>query len=165
MTEPNEISPDSEPQQNPDPKVYAPFLVLLESEHPTMAPCLIGIGDGPCEFDRRKTKVRATFQTEAGTQFSGRYITEPSTSRPDAQAFLSAMFKKFEAVTASDKQVLGEAPPREQLGLQGTEGNQGPTGVRVQAEPEPEPATPPDEDEDAAWGSPAEPTDPSSERP
>jgi hypothetical protein len=94
----------------PEPKIYAPLLLQLETEHPKLAPLLIGIGDAPVEYDAGKREVEARFQTEAGTLFSGKYRTEPGTAREDAKEFLARMAGKLQGVLASDKTILG-APP------------------------------------------------------
>lgn len=100
----------TEPDRDPEPKIYAPLLLQLETDHPKLAPLLIGVGDRPVEYDVGKREVEARFQTEAGTLFSGKYHTEVGTAREDAKEFLARMAGKLAGVTASDKSILGEAP-------------------------------------------------------
>jgi hypothetical protein len=105
----NNDTPESEPTRDPDPKIYAPLISILEADYPELAKQLIGIGDAPVPYDVRKVEVTARFQTEAGTPFSGKYHTEPSTSHQDAKEFAGVMAKKCRANTVSDKAVL-ESP-------------------------------------------------------
>jgi hypothetical protein len=100
---------DTQPS-DPEPKIYAPLLVQLESDYPALAPRLIGIGDSPLPYDHRKIEVTAHFETEAGTRFSGKYHTDVTSSTPDAREFLARMDGKFKAALATDQKVL-EAPP------------------------------------------------------
>lgn len=94
---------------SPDPKIYAPFISLLETEHPKLAAWLVGIGDAPVPYDARKVAVTAHFQTPAGTPFHGTYHTEAATSHQDAKEFLGVMLRKYAANCDSDRKIL-ESP-------------------------------------------------------
>src|SRR5262245_56232165 len=109
----------TEPQRDPDPKIYAPFIQLLETQHPKLAAWLIGIGDAPIPHDNRKVAVTAHFTTPAGKRFYGTYHTEPSTAFQDAKEFLGVMVKKYAANcgnAATEMAAEQPAPPSEDTG-------------------------------------------------
>jgi hypothetical protein len=141
-------------QPSPEPKIYAPFLVALETQHPTIAPFLIGVGDRPWQTDGKKTLVTALFQTACETPFEGSYLTEFSTADGDARTFLGKMIQKFHAVSAEDKrlgkkQKLDLAPAPVVLVVGGDEHDD--PEPPVDDDEAPVPPVDNDSDDDQAW--------------